>query len=226
MRVILAFFCAALMVVRPEDVPPDLAPWQPLNLRAEPSFATAFKMLRTDATPALCYAALSEGGARAPRVETLEQSENCHIRQAVRPARLGEARVHPTAMRCGIALRLALWEHHDLQPAARAHLGVGVKEILHLGAYSCRKLRSSSGISQRWSQHATANAFDISGFVLTDGRIVKLQRHWTGAGPEAAFLRAARDGLCRWFRVVLGPEYNALHADHFHVDQGPFLTCH
>ncbi|MEM8698097.1 MAG: extensin family protein, partial [Pseudomonadota bacterium] len=86
-------------------------------------------------------------------------------------------------------------------------------------------LRSSSGLSQRMSQHATANAFDISGFLLTDGRMVTLRRDWQGSGPKAAFLRAARDGLCRWFRLVLSPDYNALHADHFHVDQGPFPSC-
>ncbi|MEL6476585.1 MAG: extensin family protein [Pseudomonadota bacterium] len=227
-RLILAWFAAlvaAPVIIHPGDVPPAWAPWQPLDLRAAPNFTTALRVIRTDSAPELCHAALASGGAEAPQVAGLEASDVCHIRNAVRPARLGLARLYPTRMRCNIALRLALWEHHDLQPAARAHLGTGVREILHLGAYSCRRLRNASGLAQRMSQHATANAFDISGFQLADGRMVTLRRDWTGGGPEAAFLRAARDGLCRWFRVVLSPDYNALHADHFHVDQGPFLSC-
>jgi hypothetical protein len=75
------------------------------------------------------------------------------------------------------------------------------------------------------SEHATANALDISGFVLADGRRITLRAGWNAGGAEARFLRAARDGLCDFFRVVLGPDHNALHADHFHVDQGLFLSC-
>ena len=75
------------------------------------------------------------------------------------------------------------------------------------------------------SQHATANAFDIAGFELADGRAVNLLSHWDGKGPEAQFLREVRDGLCEWFNVTLSPDYNALHADHFHVDMGPYLSC-
>lgn len=75
------------------------------------------------------------------------------------------------------------------------------------------------------SQHATANAFDVSGFVLANGQRIILLKHWNGDGPKAQFLREVRNGLCEWFNVTLSPDYNALHADHFHVDMGPFLTC-
>ncbi len=75
------------------------------------------------------------------------------------------------------------------------------------------------------SQHATANAIDVSGFTLNDGRKISLKADWTGDDAKAKFLRAARDGLCDWFNTVLSPDYNALHADHFHADMGPYLTC-
>ena len=35
----------------------------------------------------------------------------------------------------------------------------------------------------------------------------------------AAFLREVRDGACDLFATVLSPDYNAAHADHFHLDQ-------
>ena len=47
----------------------------------------------------------------------------------------------------------------------------------------------------------------------------------TAAGAEAAFLREVRDGACRWFRAVLGPEHNAEHRDHFHLDRGLWNAC-
>ena len=76
------------------------------------------------------------------------------------------------------------------------------------------------------SEHAVANAIDIRGFVLDDGRIVSLARHWSSAkGPEAAFLREVNDGACRFFNAVLGPDYNAAHRDHFHLDMGRWRVC-
>ncbi len=48
---------------------------------------------------------------------------------------------------------------------------------------------------------------------------------WNGTDAQARFLRAARDSLCQWFNVTLSPDYNADHADHFHVDMGWYRTC-
>ena len=213
------------MMIRPEDVPPDYAPWLPLDPMAAPNFVTPLKLMRTAGSPALCRAALMRGAARAPALPDRHQSEQCHVRRAVRLEALSRARLTPEAMRCSIALRLLMWERHALQPAARRHLGGEVAAIEHYGAYSCRPIRSHRGPTGRMGGHATANAFDIAGFALTDGRRITLTRDWDAPGPEAQFLRAARDGLCRYFRVVLSPDYNALHADHFHVDQGLFLSC-
>ncbi|MEM1384029.1 MAG: extensin family protein [Pseudomonadota bacterium] len=220
---LLALALAASMVLRPEDVPPSYAPWVPLDLTAAPNAVTWLKLRRLDADPAACRRALAQAGAAAVAVPDREVSPLCHIRGGVELSGLSRARLSPVATRCGIAARLYLWERHDLQPAALAEMGSKVAEILHYQSYSCRAIRTSRGTGRRMSEHATANAFDIAGFALADGRRLTLRTDWSG--PAGAFLRAARDGLCRRFRVVLGPDYNALHADHFHVDQGRFLTC-
>jgi hypothetical protein len=34
-----------------------------------------------------------------------------------------------------------------------------------------------------------------------------------------------RDGACGTWETVLGPEYNAAHRDHFHLDRGPYRIC-
>ena len=36
--------------------------------------------------------------------------------------------------------------------------------------------------------------------------------------PESAFLRAVHEGACKIFGTVLGPEANAAHRDHLHLD--------
>ncbi|MFC7552495.1 extensin family protein [Pseudoroseomonas wenyumeiae] len=41
----------------------------------------------------------------------------------------------------------------------------------------------------------------------------------------AAFLRDVRDGACRFFGAVLGPDYNAAHRDHFHMEAGRWQRC-
>ncbi|MDH3668066.1 MAG: extensin family protein [Paracoccaceae bacterium] len=221
----LAALAAAPMVLRPEDVPAAFAPWAPLDPAAAPNFVTPFKLVRTGRDWAACRAALMRGGAQATSVGDRTASAQCHMRGAVRLDRLSHARLAPEATRCAIALRLLMWERHALQPAAREILGTAVARIDHFGSYSCRPIRSHRGPTGRMSEHATANAFDISGFVLSDGRRISLRRGWDGKSGEAAFLRRARDGLCDYFRVVLSPDYNALHADHLHVDQGLFLSC-
>ena len=75
------------------------------------------------------------------------------------------------------------------------------------------------------STHATADAVDITGFRFADGRQLRLISDWDSSGRDAAFLRAARDGACDWFGLTLSPDFNALHADHFHLQARGWGGC-
>ena len=213
------------MVLLPGDIPKKDQPWAPLNLDGDPGLFQRWKVRALGLDRDICFAALDSSGARASRMSDHEHSGACHIRARVRLAGLSNATMAPVETRCAIAARIYLWERQVVQPAARELLGNPVKRINHFSSFSCRAMRTSRGTSSRMSQHATANAFDIAGFVLADGRQITLLKHWKGNGAEAKFLRRVRDGLCDWFNVTLSPDYNALHADHFHVDMGPFLSC-
>ena len=118
---------------------------------------------------------------------------------------------------CAVAAALALWERDVVQPAARRHFGERVVGIDHAGSFSCRRLYGRA--EGRFSEHATADAIDIIGFRLADGRRVSVLRDWRRDRAEAAFLREVRDGACDLFATVLSPDYNAAHAAHFHFDQ-------
>ncbi len=119
---------------------------------------------------------------------------------------------------------LAAYERHQLAPAASALLNGRLARIEHLGTYACRNIIHAA--TGRRSRHATAEAIDISGFVFGDGRRLTLTADWTSSDQaRAGFLRAARDGACRWFGVTLSPDYNPLHYDHFHLDTGGGRAC-
>ena len=70
----------------------------------------------------------------------------------------------------------------------------------------------------RLSEHGHANALDVSGFQLADGRTIDLKSGWNGERQEREFLRSVHTGACRHFTTVLGPGSDAYHSDHFHLD--------
>lgn len=201
--------------------------WNPLAVFAvtDPvSPLTTWKLQRVLNNPALCLSTV-QAAANITVMDPLETSDNCHIRNRVSLASMGSARIDTIETSCSIALRMAMWEHHGLQPAARDILGTEVSIVRQIGSFNCRQIRTTQGPSNRWSTHATAEAIDITGFDLSDGRRLRLITDWNGDPASAAFLRSARDSACTWFATTLGPEYNSLHADHFHLQSTGWGTC-
>jgi hypothetical protein len=201
--------------------PRNLDPLAIPDLAEKPGFLTGWQMKLVDLESQNCVAALRRVGHNPIFVSTKGEGTACEVSDAIAVTAFSTARIRSEDMRCAIAARLYAWERHVLQPAARKHLDTEVKEILHFGSYNCRPMRGSN----RMSQHATANAFDISGFKLADGRQISLLKDWNGAVDRQRFLREVRDGLCDWFNVTLSPDYNKDHADHFHVDMGLWRSC-
>lgn len=201
-------------------MPSAYAPWAPLDLAAAPNLVTPWKLRALDADPAACLAVLRRGGVAAEALPDRDPGTRCERVGLVRLTRLGPVALAPVETRCGIAVRLALWARHDLEPAAQSLMGSPAVRIAHFSSYACRPMRTSRGLTSRWSEHATANAFDLAGVTLADGRQFSVARDW-----GTPFLARLHQGLCARFRLTLGPDYNALHADHFHVDQGWFPGC-
>lgn len=204
-------------------LPPEWDPRAPLDLRAAPNLLMPLKLARLSRDPATCFAAFDASGLNPVRVPDRLSDVGCAVENAVRLP--GPVVANPVAppVTCRVAAAWVLWEQHGLQPAARRHLGSEVTTVRHLGTWNCRNVNHAA--SGRRSEHATANAIDIAGFRLADGREVTLLRGWSGPPDQAAFLRAARDGACRFFSVVLGPDRDAAHRDHFHFDMGPWRAC-
>lgn len=208
-------------------VPERFNPLAPLDPTAPAGPFTAFKLDRATATPEQCFATLAQiPDIRIVQMLDREVSDQCHIRGHTLVRGLWGADLAPVSTRCSIALRLYMWERHTVQPAAEAHLGVNVDQLEHFSSYSCRRIRTVRGDGPEMSSHATASAIDISGVVLTNGRRLTLASGWNAPNPgEQRFWRALRDGACDWFRGVLSPSYNQLHADHFHLEHGRVSVC-
>lgn len=129
----------------------------------------------------------------------------------------GRVQLKPVALlRCPMIPQIERWMREHVTPAALYHFGSEVTEIKVAGSYNCRPINHKAG--NKLSEHGYANALDVSGFTLANGRTISLKRDWNGDHAERAFLRAAHQGACQHFTTVLGPEYNRLHHDHFHVD--------
>lgn len=213
-------FAALLLYGHARSHPEDL-PWTELDLAQPVGAFTGRKLVALNGEGAQCRALLRRAGVRFTPLPSRTAGAECGYRDAVRfrPGGALEAAYAPAdlAASCPVSAALALWEWHVVQPAALRHLGSKVARIEHFGSYSCRRIYGRS--EGAWSEHAGANAVDIAGFRLEDGRRVTVLGDWEDGDAEAAFLREVRDGACPLFATVLSPDYNAAHRDHFHFDQ-------
>ncbi|PWQ95672.1 extensin family protein [Leucothrix arctica] len=200
-------------------IPKAWNPTKPLAIEDDVTPFTPFKLTTALRSDNGCIDVLKAGSIGFSKMPDLVLSGACGIDDRVTLSKVGTASVKPLQTSCPIALRSAMWERHSLQPAARQFLGAEITEILHYSSYNCRRIRGSSN---RWSTHATAEAIDVAGFVLSDGRKITLLKDWNN---EPAFFDAIQRGACRWFKTVLGPNYNSLHRDHFHLQSVGRGTC-
>lgn len=214
-----------LAVFHPETpLPPEWNPTVPLAVEHPVTPLTSSKLRMALSDPEQCRAVLSAAAQITP-MDPFEATENCHIRNRVALSAVGGARIDRIETSCATALRLAMWERHGVQPAAQEFLGTNATVLRQVGSYNCRPIRTSQGASTRWSTHSTGDAIDITGFDFSDGRRIRLINDWTDGTEEAAFLRAVRDSACTWFATTLGPDFNSLHADHFHLQARGWGTC-
>ncbi|WP_232315052.1 extensin-like domain-containing protein [Oceanibaculum pacificum] len=204
-------------------IPPNWAPWGDVELEAEPSWLARSQINSLAADPPSCLAALDRAEIDYRSVPDRPVNDaGCGLANGVTIRQSQIAYNNGVTATCPLVAAL-YWYERDLQAAAAQHLGSEIARIEHVGIYACRNVYGRS--QGRISQHATANAIDIAGFRLKNGRTVSVLEDWGTDTPEAAFLTAARDRACRYFNTVLGPDYNAAHANHFHLDQGKSRIC-
>jgi hypothetical protein len=189
----------------------------------------------------------------------------------------------PATLSCPMADVLGEWLRDTVQPEAKKLFGSTVVKIQNATSYACRN--RYAGDATTLSEHALANALDVSEFVLANGERITILDDWPKVvdappppeanpnrapedkgttedkknvvaskpapdgktpkatktsviasakaepaaapspppvakepGPKAQFVTYLHEDACRRFGTVLGPEANAAHKNHFHLD--------
>ncbi|APE28169.1 extensin family protein [Aurantiacibacter gangjinensis] len=166
-----------------------------------------------------CMAQLDQAGVTFDAVANQDFGSGCSTLGTVQMhalssdnGMLGVANLGPVT--CPVSAAFAAWARFGVDRAAQQIFGQGVASIETMGSYACRNVAGSN----RRSGHASANAIDVAGFVLEDGTRITVTDGWNGNARERQFLRTVQRSACRRFGTVLGPEYNAAHEDHFHLE--------
>ena len=123
---------------------------------------------------------------------------------------------------CPLALSSALFIEQQARPLSQQMMGSVLTRIDHLGSYACRNIYNRA--DARRSEHASAEALDISAFRLANGERITVLRGWR-EGRTQPWLRAMLSASCGYYGNGLGPEYNAAHSNHFHLGMRGFGLC-
>jgi hypothetical protein len=209
--------------LRVQDVPSAPRPAAPEptgDWRAPAAYANS------QLTPAQCLARLDELGVEVerpafdtPGVETPLLLAGDVDGVVVRP-RWARPKPENSVMDCHLVLAV-----YGLAERARE---LGVAEILY---YSTYRAPRATGGPHRQSQHTLGLAIDVGWLVTRDGRTIEVLRDYErrdGAPPceqdartaEGLLLRDLACGLYRdaVFNVILTPNANKAHHNHFHLD--------
>ena len=99
-----------------------------------------------------------------------------------------------------------------------------VSRISHYGTYNCRTIAGTNELSR----HAYGDAIDYQAFTFADGAHWSVYDDWEDGDdtPETDAGSWLYDTVHRWhdeqlWNILLTPEYNSAHDDHFHADMTP-----
>ena len=132
----------------------------------------------------------------------------------------------PIMVDCTMARALSSIEK-IVQEEAETNLHSKIARIANLGAFACRPRNYRKGASL--SAHAFGSAVDIAAFHPAKGTPAVVLRD----DPESPRSTAAQDDRRRFLHVAfqrfrregdltyaVGPDFNAIHHNHFHLDRG------
>ncbi|TCB94146.1 extensin family protein [Enterobacter wuhouensis] len=198
-------------------------PFTPLTLDDPPGKITQYKLRRL--TPEACGALLSQANQRKLiRTQPVADSAGaCPLANVVRVRDFGPVSLSSSFLAsCPLALSSALFVSQQARPLTKTLMGRELTRIDHLGSFACRNIYHRA--DARRSEHASAEALDISAFRLAGGERVTVLKGWTSAKTQP-WLQALLAASCGYYGNGLGPDYNAAHANHFHLGMRGFGLC-
>ena len=179
--------------------------------------------LATPASPpaapvSACRRALTEEIAIAPSIPAVHGPGGCggddlvRLEAIVLPDKRRVAVTPPATLRCPMASSIADWVRGDIAPLTQK-LGSEITSLDDFDSYDCRGRNGVKGAPL--SEHGKANALDVRGFKLADGRDIDL----TDRSQPRTLREDVLHSVCARFMTVLGPDSDWYHEDHIHLDQ-------
>jgi len=188
------------------------------------------------APPQEAYASFSEAGGAAPAptppsacqmrlakiavfqaLGTLVGPGDCGAPDAVQlqavvlPDQTKVTLTPPATLRCTMAEQVTEWVRDDVAPSL-ARFGPPLRTLDNFDSYECRcrnRVRAAA-----LSEHGRADALDVRGFRLADGREFRL----VDINIAKDWREKTRAGVCARFSTVLGPGSDGYHEEHIHLD--------
>ncbi|WP_234081218.1 extensin-like domain-containing protein [Enterobacter quasiroggenkampii] len=204
-------------------LPPYYNPFTPLTLDDPPGRITQYKLRRL--TPEACASLLLQANQRdLIRTQPVADSGGaCPLNNVVRVRDFGPVGLNSSFLAsCPLALSSALFISQQARPLTKRYTGSELVRIDHLGSFACRNIYHRP--DARRSEHATAEALDIAAFRLANGERVTVLNGWKATTTQP-WLKAMLAASCGYYGNGLGPEYNAAHANHFHLGMRGFGLC-
>ena len=220
---LIVFILVAVATVGYRWLPSHYNPFTPLSLDDPPGPITQYKLRRL--TPEACASLLSQANQKTLiRTQPVADSAGaCPLHNVVRVRDFGPVSLNSSFLAsCPLALSSALFVSQQARPLTRTWTGNELVRIEHLGSYACRNIYHRP--DARRSEHATAEALDISAFRLANGERVTILHGWRSTKTQP-WLQALLTASCGYYGNGLGPEYNAAHANHFHLGMRGFGLC-
>ncbi|MFI8418049.1 extensin family protein [Serratia sp. NPDC078593] len=202
-------------------------PFTPLSIHDPPTFITRMKINWVTGDRQRCLTLLAQARADG-RIDYQQEQDvrgDCPLLSPIRVKSFGQVKLSASFLAsCRLALRSTMFVSQVAAPLAQQQLGSHLTRIDHLGSYACRNIYHRP--EGRLSEHATANAWDISGFRLANGQRLRIEKDWPKETSNGLFLRRVFHDGCGFFGNSLGPEYNSAHANHFHFSVRGYGLCH
>ena len=207
----------------PVEEPATAAAAKPIAIRF-PGGNGDWPAVKVAAAQKACRSKLAGLDIRFDAMAPIGQDGGCGTPGAILINSIAGVAIDPPAeANCDLAEALHAWIAWSVKPAAQEHLGKTLTVVHNASAYACRRRNNSA--SGKMSEHAYANALDISTLGFDDNSSTNIKGDWSGLkqliglSDKSAFLQRIRRDACIRFTTVLGPGSDPYHGDHFHIDR-------
>jgi len=200
-----------------QHLPPQFNPFTPLAVTDPPGWVTRYKLKRLESDPAACLDVMRRAEQAgfvtfSPRPDV---KGNCPLSNPLRIQRFGKVSLSSSFLAsCPMAVASTMYVLRSQQRLEQGQPATSLVRINHVGSYACRNIYHRT--EGRLSEHASAEAWDVTTFQLADGQKLEVGKNWTQPENKSALLHLLWREGCNNFGNALGPDYNAAHASHFH----------